>query len=116
MFDALSLEDNGSDVFTGIEARLSPLATCQQHDVVRILDGDGLRAARIKLHCSLVGECVSMVQTFTLHRRVPNTALAVWRVNEEAHECWETSAILASVPYCVYPDDTVGTLLPDEFT
>ena len=67
------------------------------------------------VHCFIGGECVSLLQTFTLHRRVPDTALAVWRVNEGPHECYETGLILASVPFCVYPDNTEGTLLPIEF-
>ena len=55
-----------------------------------------------------------LVQAFTLQRRVPGTALAVWRVND-GHEVWETKAILAAVEFCVFPEEAVGTLLPLEF-
>ena len=114
LLTALGIDDDGSDVLTATTARFSPLATCQKNDVVLLDTEHGLGAGRVQLHCGIHGECVSLVQTFTLVRRVPGTALAVWRVNDGPHECWETKAILAAVEYCVYPDGNVGTLLPIE--
>ena len=115
LMDSLEIDDNGCEILIAVEARFSPQATCKQHDVVLMQDDGALRAARVKLHCVIGGECVSLVEVFTLHHRVPDTALVVWRVNESAHECWETQAIVAAVPFCVYPDGNVGTLLPIEF-
>ena len=112
---ALGLDDDGTAVLTASEARFSPLATCRRDDIVLLRDGTGMRAARIQLHCMVANECVSLVQPFTLHRRMPGTALAVWQVNDGPHECWELKAILAAVEFCVYPDGRVGTLLPIEF-
>ena len=46
---------------------------------------------------------------------MPGTALAVWRVKDGPYEVWETKAIRAAVEFSVYPDGTVGTLLPLEY-
>lgn len=115
ILEALEMEDDGCEILTALEARFSPLALCRQHDVVLLQDGDSLRAARVHLHCMVAGECVSLLETFTLIRRRPGSALSVWRVNDEPHECWETKAIVAAVEFCVYPDGNLGTFLPIEF-
>ncbi len=115
ILEALELEDDGMVILTAKDARFSPLATCRQKDVVLLQDGDGLRAARIQLHCMVADECLSLVQAFTLRRRMPGTALAVWRVNDGPHEFWETKAIMAAVEFAVYPDGDVGTILPIEY-
>ena len=94
ILEALGLEDDGRAILTASDARFSPLATCRRHDVVLLRDGSGLRAARVQLHCAVDDECVSLVQPFTLHRRRPGIALAVWRVGDGPHECWETQAIV----------------------
>ena len=115
ILEALGLEDDGRAILTANDARFSPLATCRRHDVVLVRDGSGRRAARIQLHFAVDDKCVSLVQPFTLHRRRPDTALAVWQVSDGPHECWETQAIVALVEFCEYPDGKVGTILTLEY-
>ena len=115
ILEALGLEDTGMEVLTANEARFNKLGACRQDDVVLLQDGNAFRAGRIRLHFATAGECVSMVQAFALHRQVPETALAIWRVSDGPFECWETKAILAAVEYCVYPDGNIGTILPIEY-
>ena len=114
ILSALGIDDQGEEVLTANTARFSPLATCRKNDVVLLQTANGLVAARVKLHCKVTGECVSLVQIFTFIRRMPGTALAVWRVDDVPHECWETKAIVAAVEFCLYPDGNIGTLLPLE--
>ena len=115
ILEALGLEDDGVEVLTSSDCKFNHLGSCRQNDVVLIQDGDGLRAARVQLHCAVAGECVTILQAFTHHRRVPGTALVVWRIQDGPSECWEPNAILAALEYCVYPDGTIGTLLPIEY-
>ena len=113
--DSLELEDNDCEMLAATEARFSLLAACQQHDVVIIRYGAGLGVAGVHLHCFINGECVSLLQIFTMRCRMPGTALAVWHVNDCPHESWEMCFIKASKSFCVHPDNTVGALPPIEF-
>jgi len=114
ILSALGIDDQGEEVLTANTARFSPLATCRQNDVLLLQTANGLVAARVRLHCTIVGGCVSLAQTITFIRRMPGTALAVWRVDDVPHECWETKAIVAAVESCLYPDGNIGTMLPLE--
>ena len=112
----LELDDDGENIMVATESRFNHLASCRRGDVVLLQDGEGFRAGQIQLHFDIADMPLSLVQTFTLHRRDRDTALAVWRVNDGVHECFETKHILAAVEYCVYPNGHVGTLLPIEYT
>ena len=88
-----------------------------QRDVVLLRGAGGaLKAGRVQLHFDIGGQCLSLVQSFTLLRRKSGTALLIWRVGEGPHSCLETQSILAAVEYCTYPDGTVGTVLPIEYS
>ena len=116
ILNELKLIDDGMlEVLTAKVARFNPLATCHQHDVVLLNDEGGLSAGRIKLHCSVGGVCMCFVERFSAIRRTPGTASVVWKVAHGECEVWETEAILAAVEFCVYPDGTIGTLLPMEY-
>ena len=65
ILSALGMDDHDEEVLTANTARFSPLATCRQNDVVLLQTDNGLVAARVRLHFTILGECVSMVQTFT---------------------------------------------------
>ena len=116
ILDALQLDGAGVSVLTAKDARFSRLGLCRQNDVVLLKDGGGVRAARVKLHCTVDGETVSVVQTFELHRRTPETSLATWKPAHANLECWETKAILTAVDYCVHPDESIGVILPLEYS
>ena len=107
----LGLDDTGMLIRVATSARFSNLALCHQRDVALLRDGDGFTAGRIQLSDT----CLCLVQLFVLRRRIPGTALAVWRLHGDSNECWEITYILAAVEFCVYPDGEVGTLLPLEF-
>ena len=62
----------------------------------------------------LAGKALSLVHPWTLHRRVADTAMAIWSTCAGA-ELWETQDILVAVEYCSFPDDKVGTLLPKRY-
>ncbi len=112
ILDTLELEDTDAAILVAQTARFSHLATCRRDDVVLVRDG-GVSAGRVKLHFSVAGETLTILQQYTLRRRVGN--LVVWDTSNVAHEVWETGNILAAVEYCVYPDSDVGIILPIEF-
>ena len=111
----LGLDDTGMLIRVATSARFSNLALCHQRDVVLLRDGDGFTAGRIQLFFAITDTCLCLVQPFVLRRRIPGTALALWRLHGDSNECWEITSILAAVEFCVYPDGEVGTLLPLEF-
>ena len=115
LLKALELDDTGGPINIAQVARCTALATCQQRDVVLLKDGSGFRAGRVELHADVEGTLVSLVQTFEHIRRVPDTALAIWKPIVGPSECWSTCDILSAVEFCIYPDGTMGTMLPIEF-
>ena len=114
---ALELPDDGMIINISAIARFNTVATCRQHDIVLIKDfHDEFHAGRIQLHCHIADATLSLVLPFALVRKDPNTALAIWQPNsDESAEFVETKDILSAVEYCMYPDGTVGTLLPIEY-
>ncbi len=80
VLDALGLDRNDDkEIMTAFKARFSSLAVCSRSDMVLLRAGTCIWAARVMLHCTAGSdECVSVLQLFTLVRRVPNTYLTVW--------------------------------------
>ena len=111
----LELDDNGRVVMVSSVARFSPVAICNRKDVVLLRDGGGFTAGRVHVHVNIADIVLSLVQPFRFQRRSPGSSLAIWEVPHSPVECWETSDILASVEYIVYPDASVGTILPLEY-
>lgn len=116
ILNVLELDDAADlEVLTASTVRFNPLATCHQGDVVLLQTEEGISAGRIKLCCSVNGVCACILQRFSFLRRTPDTALVLWKVSDGLYECFEADAILAAVEFCMYPGDTVGTLLPLEY-
>ena len=119
VLESLGLDSHAAgdmEIQTAMNARFNSLAACKQNDIVLLdVGGGGIKAARVMLHCTVDGECVSVLQMFTLVRRVPNTYLAIWSVNDGPYECWETIAVKAAVENCIYPNGHIGIVLPFEF-
>ena len=112
----LELEDRNDVVMISNVSRISALESCQRYDVVLLRDGhDSIRAGKVALHFAAGGLQLSLVHLWTLHHKVDGTAMAIWTPTNDQAECWKTSDILVAVEHIVYPDGTVGTILPMEW-
>ena len=107
--------DGDHDIKTAVVSRFSALETCARNDVVLIKEDARFRAGKVKLHCEVDGEALSLVSMFTLQQHVAAAGYAVWKVSEDGAALMQTNRILHSAVYSNWPGDLVCTLLPMEF-
>jgi len=97
-----------------VESRFSPVATCHKGDVVILRDPSGaLVAGKVQLHCSVLGLPLSLINSYTVHKREP-CGYSIWTPSEENHFI-ETHEILETVVFSELPNGKVAILLPLEF-
>ena len=107
----LGIEDGEDDIKVAIQSRINEYEVCSRGDVVLLKDGGDVRAARIAQHLNVAGVPLSLVHPWTLVRRVANTHMSIWRTTADA-ETWATADILGALEHTVFPDGTVGILMP----
>ena len=95
-------------------SRFSPLAVCHKGDVVLYKDGNGFRAGKVQLHCSVMGVHISMVSIMNVSKLKAESGYSEWAPVDE-HIIIETDLILDSCVYSELPNGKIAVLIPLEF-
>ena len=97
-----------------LTSRINALEICASNDVVLVQDGSDKRVAKVAQHFEFAGMPLSLIHTGSFERAVPNTSMSIWTLSANA-EVWETKNILAAIEYTVFPNGSVGILMPRRF-
>jgi hypothetical protein len=101
------------EIQVGRESRHNRFGTCCTGDVVLLKHGESFRAARVELHCEVVGEPLSILTCFKLISHKADTGYAVWAVDES--EMHFTTDIIDTVPHSKLPNGLIMTSLPVDY-
>ena len=101
-------------IHVALTSRINALETCANNDVVLVRDGSNVRVAKVAQHFEFAGMPLSLIHTGSFERAVPNTSMSIWTLSANA-EVWETKNILAAIEYTVFPNGSVGILMPRRF-
>ena len=95
------------------ESRYSQPGKCKVGDIVLFQDGESILAAKVLMHCDIVGVPITSINPFTFVSSV-SCGYSIWQA-VDAVEFIATDDILDVLTYRNVGDNKIGVLLPAEF-
>lgn len=92
-------------------ARINIHETVSKGDVVLMRDDGDIKVGRVAQHLSIDDNAFSLIHPWKLIRRVGTTELYIYSTSADA-DLWKTSDILGAVEHIVFPNGSVGILMP----